>query len=106
MKNYKNDPVGKYLSDECIEYIQRLNEEKFNGKQFGRVLSAIIYDHEILNKQIESMSTEIKKMKMEISGLKKQSKLKNEKIKNIGPSSLEDLDSILRINDEENPFSA
>ncbi len=52
------------------------------------------------------MSTEIRKMKMEISGLKKQSKLKNEKIKNIGPSSLEDLDSILRINDEENPFSA
>lgn len=106
MKNYKNDPIGRYLSDECIEYIQKLNEEKFNGKQFGRVLSTIIYDHEILNKQIESMSTEIRKMKMEISGLKKQSKLKSEKITNIDPSNLEDLDSILRISDEENPFGA
>ena len=55
MKNYKNDPVGRYLSDECIEYIEKLNEEKFNGKQFGRVLSAIIYDHDSLNKRIESM---------------------------------------------------
>ena len=57
MKNYKNDPIGRYLSDECVEYIQRLNEEKFNGKQFGRVLTAIIYDHELSSSNRNKKST-------------------------------------------------
>lgn len=104
MKNYKNDPVGRYLSDECIEYIEKLNEEKFNGKQFGRVLSAIIYDHDSLNKRIESMGAEMKKMRTEISGLKKEIKLKNEKKNQNSHGNLEDLDAILRLDDDENPF--